>query len=193
MILVDAVYILNYGGLVVMNRIIGELVSSGLPHTVLLDDRHKVEGNRVIVRYGLFARYRFYKKYIHKYSCVICLGNIPPPVKCNINVFLFFHNVNLLNKNDVITRLKRVIIKLHIMNCSEVIVQTDLVAKNFVQKIGPARPISIHPVFDEGIIEWSKPKVCSSDVLKLFYPSSSVPHKNHSLLLKNGSLTQRIA
>lgn len=184
MILVDGVYLLNNGGLVILERLKRELVTRGLPFMVLLDDRHKPKEKTVIIKRGIFSRYKFYKKFRHKYSSVICLGNIPPPVKCNIKVFLFFHNVNLLNKNDIITRLKRVLIKAHMMNCSEVIVQTDLVAKNFATMIRAIRPIIIHPVFDKSI-EWSTADRYNGSVLKLFYPASSAPHKNHLLLLKS--------
>lgn len=184
MILIDGVYLYNYGGMIILNRITKELDSEGLKYLVLLDHRHKPSKKTVILDKGISKRFKFYKKNKNNFSKILCLGNIPPPVKCDVKVYLFFHNINLLIKNDIVTLLKRATIKFNILNADEIIVQTDLVKKTFLKKINFNCIINVHPVFDSLLDKSEFTKEFELNKLTFLYPASFVKHKNHKLLFE---------
>ncbi|MDC3077484.1 glycosyltransferase [Flavobacteriales bacterium] len=182
MILLDGVHLYNYGGLIILNRIVKELDSNELKYKVILDHRHQPRKNTIILNKGFLSRYFFYKKNKNQFSKILCLGNVPPPIKCDAKVYLFFHNINLLIKNDVLTLIKRTIIKFHISNIDEIIVQTQLVKKTILKKINVNCIIHIHPVFDKSFNKLKSNKKLKNKKLTFLYPASLVKHKNHKLL-----------
>ena len=184
MILIDGVYLYNYGGVVILNRITKELDSEGLKYMLLLDHRHKPRKNTIILNKGILKRFLFYKKNKNKFSKILCLANIPPPIKCDAKVYLFFHNINLLIKNDINTLIKKAIIKFHVLNADEIIVQTNLVKETFFKKINVNCVIHIHPVFDTLLDKSKFSKEFEINKLTFLYPASFVKHKNHKLLFE---------
>ena len=182
MILLDGVHLYNYGGLIILNRIVKELDSNELKYKVLLDHRHQPRKNTIILNKGFLSRYFFYKNNKNQFSKILCLGNVPPPIKCDVKVYLFFHNINLLIKNDILTLIKRIIIKFHILNLDEIIVQTNLVKKTILKKINVNCIVHIHPVFDKLLDKSKSNKKLELNKLTFLYPASFVKHKNHKLL-----------
>jgi len=182
LILIDGVYLYNYGGLTILDRIIKELDSKKLQYKVLLDERHQPRKNIIILNKGILSRYFFYKKNKRQFTKILCLGNVPPPVKCDANVYLFFHNVNLLMKKDVLTLIKWLIIRFHILNADEIIVQTNLVKNIILKKIDINFTIHVHPVFDTFLNRSKSNNEKGVKKLTFFYPASFFKHKNHKLL-----------
>lgn len=195
MILIDGVYLYNFGGITILDRIIKELDLKELKYKVLLDHRHLPTKNTIILNKGIFSRYFFYKKNKNQFLKILCLGNVPPPVKCDAKVYLFFHNINLLINGDFITLLKRFIIKYNMSNLDEIIVQTKEVKKVLKKVLTDKFKINIYPVFDMSVSKLKFQKKSESKNITFLYPASFLSHKNHKLLFnlfRKPSINKRI-
>ena len=166
----------------ILNRITKELDSRGLFYKVLLDQRHKKSNNIIINKNGFFSRLFFYLKNHKKFSSILCLGNVPPPIKCFGKVYLFFHNVNLLKNNDLISLLKRHFIKYFISNLDEIIVQTKEVEKIVKNLLTDKFKINIHPIFNICYKNLNFKEKFKHKNITFIYPASFFSHKNHKLL-----------
>lgn len=138
MLLIDALYINNSGGLSLLRYLVDEIEKCKNNTFYLIDCRcasffHDIPNSRkCIMRATLFNRYRWYRKHCVGYDKVLCFGNIPPLIKVNAQVYTYFHNINLLNIPDtetlkvkVVSRLKRFIFYSLKQNTDYWIVQTS--------------------------------------------------------------------
>ena len=108
MILIDALYINNSGGLHLLELLVRELMQSEVSFHLLADGRCKGRFNYLVsVEYlnaSLINRRQWYKKNeVNKYLCVFCFGNIPAPCKLKVPVYTYFHNINLLTLSEART------------------------------------------------------------------------------------------
>lgn len=98
MILIDALYINNGGGKVLLDYLIEQLEALDSEVHYLLDLRiinnHPAISKANEVTYmdaNLLKRHKFYLSNKKSFSCTLCFGNIPPTAKMQSTVYTYFH------------------------------------------------------------------------------------------------------
>jgi glycosyltransferase involved in cell wall biosynthesis len=99
MILIDAAYINESGGLVLLEEIIKEFAKlKKIKIYLLLDNRiSKSFINKLNIDFTLIYsseknRKKFYLKNSIRFNKIFCFSNVPPPIKTNVETFILFHN-----------------------------------------------------------------------------------------------------
>lgn len=139
-ILIDALYINNSGGLRLLEYLISELQQSDAKYYLLADSRCKGKFDDCQhVEYmdaSMRNRRRFYLQHRNVFASVLCFGNIPTPIKMDVPVYTYFHNINLLTlaeshslKKRVKSWLKREVFRHYKKNTDYWLVQTSNTAK----------------------------------------------------------------
>jgi hypothetical protein len=109
MLLIDALYINNSGGKVLLDYLVKSIEEAHLSVFYIFDDRCKndygyISSNRkVFLRPSIYQRYKFYLKYKNVFSKIFCFGNIPPPIRLQATVYTYFHNVFLLEIPKIVS------------------------------------------------------------------------------------------
>lgn len=148
MILVDAVYINNSGGKILLDYLIQQMEEADIEIYYLMDKRieynHpkiKISNKVKYIKGGFIPRFMFYFKNAVKYKSIFCFGNFPPPIKQKVVVYSYFHNLLLINppKNssfifDILTKLKITLFSYLSKNSNYWIVQTSLMKKLLCNK-----------------------------------------------------------
>ncbi len=102
MLLIDALYINNSGGLELLKYLIENIELKRIPVFYLLDNRcskefdYIDEGKKIVTKPSIYNRIKVYKSINYKFEKVLCFGNVPPPVKMNATVYTYFHNIFLM-------------------------------------------------------------------------------------------------
>ena len=191
-ILIDSIYINNSGGKVLLDYLIESIVKKGFADQFyfLLDYRGNYDYlDEIDYEIGLSdERFRknFYNKEKQRFRKVFCFGNVPPPVKLNVQVYTYFHNALLATsvkgyplKTKLLKYVKRLYIKKNSNNTDYFLVQSQLM-KNLVKKnINSKKEILLFPFFNLK----KKPKQAKKNNVEFVYISDGNPHKNHNLLL----------
>jgi glycosyltransferase involved in cell wall biosynthesis len=138
MILLDALYINNSGGLELLKYLINQLEQTDYEILYLLDARcehtfsNLTDSKKIIQKASIYHRLIFYIKNRKTFSKVLCFGNIPPPIQIESVVYTYFHNINLLKtpasstfKTKLFSFLKRMYIFSMKRNTDYWIVQTE--------------------------------------------------------------------
>jgi glycosyltransferase involved in cell wall biosynthesis len=146
MILLDAVFINNSGGRVLLEYLVPQLFERHPNTFFLLDSRVKdsfsfLPQNQVkFIPNSLIERHEFYKKNFNKFSSVLCFGNVPPSVRLTAKVFTYLHNSVLFYtipdfpfKVAIGYKVKSIIVRLLKRNTDFWCVQTPYM-KNELQK-----------------------------------------------------------
>lgn len=196
-ILIDAIYVNNGGGKVLLDYLIQSLECTNHSFHYLLDDRIEnkhakiKESNSVTyLNAGLLKRFAFYRENRTKFSSILCFGNIPPPLKCKGKVFTYFHQPLYIDKipNDFkkFEKLKFQV-KISILNfCAKNsnfwLVQNDRIKKGLATKFGiNTETIEVLPFYPS--VKYQGEAV--SKILNTYiYVSNASPHKNHSNLIE---------
>jgi glycosyltransferase involved in cell wall biosynthesis len=192
MLLLDALYINNSGGKVLLNQLVKALHESKVPIFYLLDSRCEgqyeyLDENRVLfLKPSLSNRKIFYKEREDDFTNVLCFGNIPPPVRLRAKVYTYFHNVNLIvspAEIGIVSRIKlwlkgQFIFRMR-NHTSSWLVQTSYTKDLLIHhwKV-PAERIQEFPFFEVPHVEFEIEKERA-----FYYISNGNPHKNHSRLL----------
>ena len=193
MLLIDATFINTGGGKVLLDTLIKGLVAKTTDFTLLLDQRcepseYQTSQYEVIpVRGSYFARLAIYRKLKNKITSVFCLGNFAPPIKLDVHVTTYFHNVLILdlgNYSNHILRskvwLRKRLFKLQSKNSDVWMVQTAGVKALLLNRSHIVEEkIKVRPFYHV-------PQVISSkkDEKMFLYVSSGAQHKNHDRLLE---------
>ena len=120
MILIDAVYINNSGGLVLLNYLIDTLESTNLKVYYLLDFRIKNKhslikktNSTLYLQNNFIKRFFFYINNACNFKVILCFANMPPSflVK-NAKVYTYFHNMNYLTNQNNLSQKKNLIFKI---------------------------------------------------------------------------------
>lgn len=194
MILVDATYINETGGKTLLNYLIENIIDKGLEEKFyfLLDDRLKLKYPKInfeFIKASEKNRLKFYKKTINKFSKVFCFANVPPPLKLNVETYIYFHNDLLIDLNETNFRIlkksvfyiKRFYIKLKDRANYNWIVQTELIKEKLSKKIvNNKNRIRVLPFYFDNFKELKNEKQNNS----FLYVSGFLPHKNHDRLIK---------
>jgi len=194
MILVDATYINETGGKTLLNYLIENIIDKGLEEKFyfLLDDRLKLKYPKInfeFIKASEKNRLKFYKKTINKFSKVFCFANVPPPLKLNVETYIYFHNDLLIDLNETNFRIlkksvfyiKRFYIKLKDRANYNWIVQTELIKYKLSKKIvNNKNRIRVLPFYFDNFKELKNEKQTNS----FLYVSGFLPHKNHDRLIK---------
>lgn len=194
-ILLDAVYVNNSGGLVLLFYLISELEKRNADVFYLLDERirHKNVVPEEKVQYICGSekmRDVFYKKKGSFFDRVLCFGNIPPTRRLMAEVFTFFQNVILLDlpkQVGLVKRpkwlLKRIYIRFLKNNTDRWLVQTSntksLISKSLRVEL---TRIEICPFFDES--KFPPIEKNQNEGKDYSYIAKCIPEKNHELLLQ---------
>lgn len=159
MLLIDALYINEGGGLNLLLYLTEELQQRGIPFVLLGDKRceDKLSGINqcVVMDASLRKRHHYYKHLSPNIDSVLCFGNIPPSIKLDVPVYTYFHNINLLTlkvydgiKGKMLYWLKRGIIRYWQIYTDYWIVQTSNTAselKTHFQE--PDARVRIYPFY----------------------------------------------
>lgn len=194
MLLIDSLYINNSGGLRLLEYLVLELQRRGVNFYLLADSRchGKFDGCKHVryMKASLWERKRFYNAKRKAFSSVLCFGNIPAPIKMDVPVYTYFHNINLLTlaeaysvKVKAISWLKREVFKHYSKNTDYWLVQTSNTAKELVKQLGesPER-VKLMPFYElpEGVAEIAKHPHGEDYV----FVAVHVPGKGHEELLE---------
>lgn len=196
MILIDAIYINNGGGKVLLDFLIEELEKTDLKIYYLLDERVRKnhpeikEGNKIqYLKSNLRDRFIFYKKNRSSFTKTFCLGNIPPLVKLKCEVMVYFHNSILLEVPKEFPwwehfkyYFKVFILEYYKLNVDKWFVQSNFIKINFQNKFNVCnrdiKIIPFYPSFDEE---------SSKSIIRIkrtyLYVSNAQPNKNHENLI----------
>lgn len=196
MILIDALYINSFGGKTILELLGERILNKGVKYHFILDSRLKSNfvqniktDNFTVIDATHLSRKSFYLKNINRFSSILCLANIPPPIQTSIKTTIFFHNSLLLNplshpisfKNRIINFFKFNYIKYYDHKDYKWIVQTPYIYKLLRENlIINSDQVSIFPIFKEKPESYNLKKITNNFV----YVSSGVSHKNHIRLIE---------
>jgi glycosyltransferase involved in cell wall biosynthesis len=194
MILLDAVYINTGGGKALLQELLLSL--RGVEGVYLLRDTRiedvDATGFRVYdIPYGEFARAKFYRKYGRQLTRVLCFGNVPPPVRLEADVAVYFHNMLLCQSvpgvsmyRRFLSAIKMAYIRICSGNTQRFFVQSPAVRAALSLRLPPGTKIDEMPFYVPQVAaEGGMPR--SNDRWKKFaYVSNAYPHKNHSTLIR---------
>lgn len=194
MILIDALYLVSPGGISLLEYLLTQLEKHSGEYFLLVDKRYNGHLDKYRIEYqklnnSEISRYFFYKKRIPKIKSVLCLANVPPPVKLSIPVHIYFHNLLLIDssfsklvlhqKSSLF--LKRLYIRLKNNEKYLWHVQTSLIKKKLIKSFKiEENLIKITPFFKP--LYGVKEKKIKN--ISFIYVASSEKHKNHRILLK---------
>lgn len=194
-VLIDCCYLNSPGGKTILFDILNKLqtnINFNL-FVILIDFRNQdlVKSFKKItfqiIPNDEYSRAIFYKKNRKSFYNVLCLSNVPPPVKLKSNVYIYFHNNILLStKNldlDFKTRINFYLKKKYILWLNhkkyQWLVQSDLMRSNLSEKLKISKEkIKVYPIFED---------LKSNDIAKLdsfIYPTTISNHKNNIRLIK---------
>lgn len=146
MLLIDSLYINNSGGFLLLDYLARVMTERNIPFFLLADDRCRNRldyCNRVqYISASMKNRRRFYLRHRLDFSAVFCFGNIPAPIKMQVPVYTYFHNINLLTlaetktiKLKVTGWLKRQVFRHYKLNTDLWLVQTTNTANELISHL----------------------------------------------------------
>lgn len=200
MLLIDATYIINGGAKILLEYLLDQINKYQIEYILLVDNRISIKDkNLVTISNSEIDRKYFYKKNIKTFKKIFCFANVPPPIKIqNIDVYIYFHNLLLLNskgssfsiKNIILFKLKFLYIKYKNVKQYKWIVQTNYIKKELTKHDSfKKNKIFVIPFYNLSKKVFNKS--INKDIATFAYISSGNPHKNHLLLFKAWSQINR--
>jgi len=192
MILLDAVFINNSGGKVLLDYLVSEISSAGLDCFYLFDARCRgdygfiADDRKTFMKGSLIERHRFYRQHGKQFDKVLCFGNLPPTIRLKAKVFTYFHNVSLLSypanygfKEKTLKKIKGKLITFLSGNTDYFIVQTNEVKALLQQRGVKAGKIIVAPFYYVAQSDSN-----GSRKESFVFISNGNTHKNHKNLLQ---------
>lgn len=147
MLLVDSIYVNMGGGLSLLKYLVETLQAKDVRFRLLVDTRADCQfpyvADQVVLSPSESSRIKFYKAFPHDVTSVFCFGNVPPPIKLNVPVYTYFHNINMLTLSDacgwkqkIKFFLKREYIRSLRDNTDKWFVQTSNTANELISHLG---------------------------------------------------------
>lgn len=195
MILIDAIYINDGGGKVLLDYLISELEKTDKTVFYLLDERIINEGYKIkqmntikFMRAGFLRRWGFYWQNRHLFSTILCFANIPPNTKVSAKVYTYFHQPLFLSLpkhlfwgERALYSLKSAIVKCLKSNTGYWLAQSEYIATQLSNKFEIEEHfIKVLPFYKT----LPKPKTkIKRETNTYLYVSNATPHKNHIVLI----------
>ncbi|WP_336686223.1 glycosyltransferase [Chryseobacterium bernardetii] len=194
MLLIDALYINNGGGKVLLDYLVQNLVDHQLEVFYLFDERclndfNFIPSNRKLyLKASLSSRHTFYKNNFQKFTKVFCFGNLPPTIRLNIPVYTYLQQKLYLNipkefslSQKLLLRIKSLIFSKGLKNTNFLMVQSNLMKNGFLKKYKfNSDNVLVLPFYPN---EDLKNEEQNRELASYIYVSSGAPHKNHVRLL----------
>ncbi|WP_419487227.1 glycosyltransferase [Chryseobacterium bernardetii] len=196
MLLIDAIFINNGGGRVLLNYLITELEKREIKVFYLLDERLPIDftvkqsNEMLIINSSLSQRKNFYKLNSKKFNKIFVLGNIPPPISVKKSiVYTYFHNLILLNVprdfsfiEKIKYTLKVAILKKYSKNTNTWLFQSKTLENQFVEKFKQKDKAKILPFYPSLISDMeNKDSIRKNNTF--LYASNAQANKNHPKLI----------
>lgn len=195
MILIDAVFINNSGGKVLLDYLIENLERTDQNFFYLLDDR--VTGNHPIIKSSntlqyikgsLIKRHLFYLMHRRTFTTIFCFGNLPPTIRLDSRVLTYFHQLLFLNPSAVQGALPQLIFRVKAFIFRKLRDKTDvwLVQSENVRSelCGSMRKLKKEAIL---VVPFYPPVLKSGSVIRekegFVYVSNGDAYKNHERLL----------
>lgn len=168
MLLIDSIYVNMGGGLSLLKYLVEMLQEKGVKFRLLVDVRAEEQfldvEDKVVLSPSESDRYKFYTNFPQDVTSVFCFGNVPPPVKLNVPVYTYFHNINMLTLADcrgwkqlLKFWLKSSYIKCLRRNTDMWFVQTDNTANELIKNWGVDRSkVELYPFYNIPEIKMSE-------------------------------------
>ena len=195
MILIDCIYLNSPGGKTILKILLDRIPVNEIKNFhFIIDSRSDAEildklkkANYRIIKNSELKRRSYYLLNKDKIEKCICLANIPPPVKLNCDVIIYFHDELLLNPVLSLSFFKscNLIIKksyIKMINNSGYnwVVQTNLMRKKLNEALEIKNEnIDVIPIFRDFSTTKSFDKISNS----FLYVCSNSPHKNLKRLI----------
>jgi len=193
-VLIDTTYINSGGGKVLLDILVKALWRSNIDIYYFFDSRNNIKKiNNYIENYKIISpseteRKKSYKDIIGNIESIICFGNIPPPIKVDIKVSIYFHNellfnplgLNLCFKDKIKLLIKKYYLLFNNNKNYYWICQTQNVATK-LQKFFNIKQekIEIFPFYNS-----DQSEVINKEPDTFIYPANFSQHKNHDRLFK---------
>lgn len=196
LILIDAIYINNGGGKVLLDYLIDELEKTDFKIYYLLDVRvrgnHskiKVDNKIIYLNSGIHNRLFFYLKNRLNFTKIFCLGNIPPLIKLKSEVIVYFHNPMLLEVPTDFSWLEHLkyffkvnIVNLSKFNVNKWFVQSNYIKYKFQKKYNVKKQnIELMPFYPSFVKDYKDSIIRIKQTY--LYVSNAQPNKNHEKLI----------
>lgn len=197
MILIDAVYINDSGGKVLLDYLIQKIENSGIKAFYLLDERIRynhpeISFDKVIfIKASLIRRHIFYINHKKEFSKIFCFGNIPPTIRCNKATYTYFHQPLYLKipktfpiKLKIYLWIKSKIVNYFKSNTDFWIVQSEHIKNELLKKFSLCQndKVIIIPFFPS--ILYKSQNEISRKVDSFIFVSGGNAHKNHFILIE---------
>ncbi len=194
-IIIDTIYLNSEGGKEILFNLIEFLENNKLlnDYYFLIDKRFNNYRYLDIINYEFLnssetARKSFYLNTKINYKSVVCMSNIPPPLRLKQKTYIYFHNVLLLQPfksnakfhHKIINFLKKIYIISRISRSYKWIVQTELIRQNLSNSLSISKNIiEVMPIYrNEASNQIDRIKN------SFLFVSSISSHKNHERLFK---------
>jgi glycosyltransferase involved in cell wall biosynthesis len=193
MVLIDAIYINNGGGKILLDYLILELNKTNIKLYYLLDSRIQNNHCKVLnstveyVQSNWSGRKNFYLSNKNKFKKVFCFANLPPNIKLDVPVFTYFHQPLFLKIESSLPLLQKIQLSIKTLILSSVVnnsdkwlVQSPLIQSKLSEKYRIKKnDILILPFYQS--IKKTEEKINREQIF--LYVSNGEPHKNHMRLL----------
>lgn len=197
MLFIDSLYLNSSGGKIVLHLVLNTLIKRKTPFILLIDPRNIKEFSVYEIEYmcsvskSEFERKKLYKSKQNQISRVLCLANLPPPIKLNVPVHVYFHNdllidtsqSNLSFKAKFLLWIKRIYLKTINRENYTWHVQTQLIKNKLNKRLN----ISLNKILTTPIYSTFKSNFYNKSPISknsFIYVGSFYPHKNHKNLIK---------
>jgi glycosyltransferase involved in cell wall biosynthesis len=193
MVLIDAIYINNGGGKILLDYLISQNNNTNIELHYLIDSRIEnkhckiINGTVEYISSNWCTRKKYYLSNKNKFKKVFCFANLPPNIKLGIPVFTYFHQPlflkiesNLPFISKIILWIKTKILTGVINNSSNWIVQSSLIQAKLSEKYKIKKNniliIPFYPSINKPVHNFQREQI-------FLYVSNGEPHKNHKRLL----------
>lgn len=195
MILIDSLYINNGGGKILLDYLVERIEQKTELVYYIFDKRCENSYlnipvcRKIYMESSLLKRHKFYMENKHRFSSVLCLGNLSPSLKLDIPVYTYFHQKIFLKvptefglKQKLTFRLKTFVFKKLLRNTTKLIVQSPLMRDGLLKKVELSQDkvlcIPFYPCEDLINSSYIREKYT------FIYVSNATPHKNHLRLIE---------
>ena len=198
MLLIDSIYINNSGGLMLLKYLVECLEKSNIEVFYLFDERTEdifstiSVSRRKFLSASIAERLKFYTTNYAKYSTVLCFGNLPPPIRIQAKVFVYFHQRlfleipdNFALKSKLIYQAKQQVIRLTKSNADIWLLQSQLMKEQFSKKYRiNLEKVEILPFYPPILASENSQNRVERQQGKFLYVSNVASHKNHERLIE---------